>query len=179
MDKDLYDKVVTRLMGVNEVVSKLDPAIRSEAFSILRPYVVAQAPQNGNGSSISTSTLSPIAGESEFFLKHQNEKPSENALAVAAFHYAEFGLAPIPPKAVQAIADRVGITVPARIDKTFEGACKDGKALFQKSGAGRFSPTVHGEAYFKAQYGVRKGTKTPAEVTNSDQAKKETLTLGG
>lgn len=60
---------------------------------------------------------------------------------------------------VRAKADAAGITIPARVDKTFLQATEKGKKLFARAGPGKFKPTVHGEANLRATYSVNKGTK--------------------
>ena len=62
-------------------------------------------------------------------------------------------------------AKDVGITIPERVDLTFLSAKEKGKNLFARAGLGKFKPTVHGEAYLKTTYSVKKGKKTrPGEA---------------
>ena len=77
----------------------------------------------------------------------------------------EYGAEPFSVDEVRQKADDVGITIPARIDMTFQAAKEKGKKLFARAGRGRFKPTVHGEANLKATYSVKKGTTKRAEST--------------
>lgn len=50
MNEDQYNETVERLRAANEIIKELDPAIRAEAFSILRPHITGEAAvSNGSG----------------------------------------------------------------------------------------------------------------------------------
>ena len=98
------------------------------------------------------------ANREAFFAGLKNDKPSDNALAVAAYHYAQYGSSEFTVDEMQELADDVGVTVPERLDKTYLAARRKGNSLFRRGGRGAFRPTVHGEAHFKRTYKVSKGT---------------------
>lgn len=93
-----------------------------------------------------------------FFEALKNGKPSENALAAAAYYYSQYGSAEFSVDEMRDLADDVGVTVPERLDMTYLSATREGNRLFRRGGRGAFRPTVHGEAFFKQTYNVRKGT---------------------
>ena len=98
-----------------------------------------------------------------FFSKFEHEKPSDNAMSIAAYHYSQYGKEPISFDEVRQIAGDVGVTIPERVDMTFKAAKDKGKSLFQNGGRGKTKPTVHGEAYLKEKFGVKKGKKKKIE----------------
>lgn len=57
------------------------------------------------------------------------------------------------------------MTIPERLDMTYNTATAKKRKLFKKAGKGMFRPSIHGEAYFKKTYGVKMGTekRKPAE----------------
>src|SRR6266446_5487493 len=95
----------------------------------------------------------------EFFSAYNHDDPSDNVRLIAAYLYREHGVASFTTKEVKALAEEVGVTVPERIDMTLKQARKDGKNLFSSPSQGRFKATVHGEAYLKSEYKVKKGRK--------------------
>ncbi len=108
----------------------------------------------------------PAQIDSEFFVKFPHQKPSDNALLVAAYHYARHGSAAFSVEEMRNIAElEAGLTIPARLDMTYEAAQRDGKSLFARAGRGQFKPTVNGEQFFRDTYKVRKGNlaKTSAD----------------
>lgn len=95
---------------------------------------------------------------SEFVLKYDSDKPSENALLLAAFHFSQYGIDPFSYEEIKIMADEAGIMLPDRVDMTFKGAQRDGKSLFTSAGRGKVKPTIHGQQFFKEEYNVGKGT---------------------
>lgn len=160
VDKKAFEEIVKRLKEVNEVVAGLDPAIRSAAFEVLRPYIVGggghQEPKEPEG-------VEATADAEAFFTKHEGEKPSENVLLAATFYYSQYGAVAVGVDDLRAIAAEAGIELPDRPDMTLAQAKRGGKALFRKAGQGRFLPTVHGKTFFKKSYEVTAGKK-PAPV---------------
>jgi hypothetical protein len=166
MDGKTFKERASRLEEVNTVLQKMDTAIRAEAFSLLKGYVTGEsevpdgaqfAAPNGSAASEDAAKQEPDLTEAEsFFTSLETDKPAENGLAIAAFLYSKRGVAPFSVEMVKRIAERVGITVPTRLDKTLISATREGKALFRRSGK-NFYPTVHGENFFKSTYGVAKG----------------------
>jgi hypothetical protein len=99
----------------------------------------------------------------KFFAALKNEKPSDNALATAAYHYSRYGSAEFTVDEMRDLADDVGVTVPERLDMTYLQAKGKGNHLFRRGSRGAFRPTVHGEAFFKEKYKVRKGNQPKTE----------------
>lgn len=166
MDDKEFDKRVSRLEKVSKVLEKLPAEIRNSAFELLKGYVTDHAQDDG---AKKTKVDSPDKGsgvtDEDFFGQFDQEKPAENVKLIAAFFYSEYGVEPISADDVQKKADDVGITVPARIDRTFLTATDKGKKLFIRAGYGKFKPTVSGEAYLKATYSVQKGKKKLVETS--------------
>jgi hypothetical protein len=172
MDEQAYADTVGRLKKVNEVVSDLDPAIRSEAFSILKDYVVGEPVPHSRTPTAKQRQQEKIEQHAEtdgdidfssaedFFSKHDTKKPHENARLAAAWYFREYGSSPFSYDDIKAIGGEVGLTLPERIDMTLGAAKTGGKSLFKKAGRGRLRPTTHGETHMKTTYGIAKGTKT-------------------
>jgi len=109
----------------------------------------------------------PSEGEIDretFFTKFECKKPSDNVFLIAAYDYSQFGTAGISSNEVRKLADEVGITVPRRPDATLAQAKRNGKSLFDRTGSGRYKPTVYGEKFFRETYEVSKGTKKKPDV---------------
>lgn len=174
MDKEKFQERIKKIKEVDEFIKTLDSSIRETAFKLLEDYITGRKRKEthieGEGSTVFDTGGVVIPDEStkeNFFSQFDHEKPSDNALLIAAYHYSQFGTAVLTIKETKEIADSVGITIPNRVDVTFKGAKKNQKSLFQTVGKGKFKPTVHGEKYFKETYGVTKGTKT--KVENEDK----------
>jgi hypothetical protein len=163
METTTFQERVKRLKEVNEVIEKLDPAIREEAFSLLAGYVTGQ-PYKRVGINDPATDFSEEGGESvrlaeELFARYPDGKPSDNVVLTAAFLYSQYGAQPFKLDEIRAIAESVGLTIPTSLDMTLRQAKRDGKSLFQHTGRSEFKPTVHGELYLKKTYQVAKGTK--------------------
>jgi hypothetical protein len=166
VDSVAFETRVTRLEEVNKVIARLDPSIKAQAFDVLRSYVAGDEKRpersagdsHGNSETPKSEPESNATGAAAFFTRFDHQKPSENALLLAAYHYLTFGIEPFSAEEMRSEASTVGLTIPSRIDKTYASAKRDGKALFQRVGAAQFRPTVHGEAYLKTTYQVKKGT---------------------
>lgn len=165
METNAFHERVKRLKEVNEVIEKLDPAIREGALSLLASYVTGQ-PHTVDGK----QQAGAGAGEGEeselqmmeLFGRYPDGRPSENAILIAAWLYSQYGAQPFKLDEMREIAESVGLTVPSKLDMTLKQAQRDGKALFQHTGRSEFKPTVPGELYFKKTYLVAKGTKKRA-----------------
>jgi hypothetical protein len=171
MESSAFHERVKRLKEVNEVIEKLDPAIREGALSLLAGYVTGQ-PHTADGK----PPAGAGAGEgeesdlqmTELFGRYPDGRPSENAILIAAWLYSQYGAQPFKLDEMREIADSVGLTVPSSLDMTLKQAQREGKALFQHTGRSEFKPTVPGELYFKKTYEVAKGTKKrPAQGSES------------
>ncbi len=162
MESSTFHERVKRLKEVNEVIEKLDPAIREGALSLLAGYITGQ-PQ-GPDVKQQTGAAKGEAEDSELqmtelFGKYPDAKPSENAILIAAWLYSQYGAQPFKLDEMRGIAESVGLTIPTSLDMTLRQAQREGKALFQHTGRSEFKPTVPGELYLKKTYQVAKGTK--------------------
>ena len=171
MESNAFQERVKRLKEVNEVIEKLDPAIREGALSLLSEYVIGHSHTSGRSAEQGIESIEPHdpdTGGSELFAKHPDGKPSDNAVLIAADLYSRYGAQPFKLDEMRSVADSVGVTLPASLDMTLRNAQRDGKLLFQHTGRSEFKPTVHGELYFKKTYQVSKGTKQrPAKGNES------------
>lgn len=157
MDQKKFAERVLRLKEVGDAVDKLPPEIRSSAFDLLKDYVSGTAAVP-SGKSNHQSTQNHSDG-GDLFLQFNHEKPSDNVRLIAASLYQEYGSEPFSVEEIKAVAADAGVTVPGRVDMTLNSAVEKGRQLFASVGRGFFKPTVHGEAYLKTTYGVKKGTK--------------------
>ncbi len=168
------DELTEKLKSLEEQVGVIkDESLRRIAFEKLLEGIVpfgkrqaAEEPELRDADSIEQKT--ETVNLDGFFSKLKQGKPSDNALAVAGFHYSLYGSEEFTADEIRDIADQVGITVPERVDMTYKNAQREGKSLFRRSGNG-FRPTVHGELFFKKTYQVNKGTKNKP-VDNDKQA---------
>src|SRR5258708_6050733 len=144
MEKSTFQERVSRLKEVNEVIEKLDPAIRELAFSLLAGYVTGQPYKSTEGAS--PADASPNGGDGsepqtvELFAKYPDGKPSDNAVLIAASLYSQYGAQPFKLDEIRAIADSVGVTIPSSLDMTLKKAEREGKALFQHTGSSDVQP---------------------------------------
>lgn len=171
MDRHQFEATATRLREVNDILEELDPSIRSEAFTVLRDYVVQdrEAPTDSTEEQATPSEqgqvdegyqyLVPPDDAREFLGEHAGDREADNVKAIAALIYSRYGSASFTPSEVEAIAHEAGITIPDRVDSTLQQSSSAKKKLFSKKKSGVFSPTVHGERFLKREYGVTKGTQ--------------------
>jgi hypothetical protein len=157
MTPNQYEGRVERLNQVNDVISKLDPAIRVEAFALLKPSILGGATESHHADS---GAGSDPTGPAELFGKHTDAKPAENAVLAAAYLFRKYGAVPFKASEVNDVAADVGVTVPDRCDKTLQMAARAGKSLFRALGSGTFKVTSNGAMYFKSEFGITPG-KTP------------------
>jgi hypothetical protein len=155
-------EIAKRAQEVDKLVRKLDPAVRAEAFSLFRDYILegdgASPPDQSPGTTSPVKTRASGSAKS-FFQKHESDKPAENVMALAAYLYGEYGTAPFAFTEIRDIGNEIGATIPDRVDMTLVQLKRDGKVLFKRAGVGKFRPTVQGEAALKKAYDVKKGTK--------------------
>lgn len=154
------EKIQQEMKAANEFVSKLIPEVREEAFRILLSLFrdTHELPAKR------ADATEAIAGDNTlaFFENLEIQRPSGAALAIAAYYYSKYGTSPLTVGKAREIANRVGLTVPDKIDMTYRAAQRSGKKLFTGGKAG-FLPTVHGEIFFRETFGVLKGTHKPPE----------------
>jgi hypothetical protein len=161
MDRKIFDDTVERLIELNKTVVKLDPAIRSSAFELLKGYVTgvqAKTPADEK-----TKREHDGAGPDLEALigAHPDSKPYENVEILAAHWYAQYGATPFSLENLRSAAIEGGLIIPDRTDMTLRQVKEGGKKLFQSAGRGLFKPTVPGELYLKKTYNVRKGSGSP------------------
>jgi hypothetical protein len=152
---------IKRLQEVNEILKQIDSTIRPAAFLLLQDYIVAGKAPVGSGGDIrhDENPSEKDVDRTGFFSKHSHDKPADNVILLAAYHYSKYGSTSFTVDEMKALANEVGLTVPERTDMTFLQAKRNGKSFFLRAGRGAFRPTVHGEAFFKETYKVSKGTQ--------------------
>lgn len=176
MTDEVFNKAIERFQRIVEVVGKLPPDLQASAFNALAP-LIQLAPSSapplappaapgvaaaGNKTSKKEVQEAPEDREA-FFGSFNHEKPHDNVRLLIAWLYSQYGTESFSLNELRDLANDVGLTVPERLDMTVKSAREDGKTLFTSTGRGKFKPTVHGEAFLKAEYGVKKGTgKRPA-----------------
>jgi hypothetical protein len=167
VDKPALTEIETRLLEVNEIIKKLDESIRVAAFDFLKPYVLGapikihkphDAPADPAGSTDDLAAMVVKFGS--------DDKPSENAKLLSAWWFSQHGSAPFSMKWIKEMGTSSGLTFPDSPSMTFRQAASKGKNLYEALGeGGLMKPTISGEQYLKATYGVKKGTKpVPASV---------------
>jgi hypothetical protein len=170
MDSASFEDTVKRLKEVDAVVTKLDPAIRGDAFSLLKSYVTGgvvraeapgRTPPGASNGGVEAEAIDLTDAEN-FFTEHEGGKPAENAYLTVAYLYSQYGASPFSIDDVRAVANHAGLTLPERVDVTLAGAKKSGKQLFKRAGRGRLQPNVHGETYLRNTFDIARGTKRRA-----------------
>lgn len=162
MDEEALKKQLRFLAEAADVLTKLPSEVRLAAFQMLERGIsggVRKDPLPDRGGENKAGAHVDTTDAEAFFSAHDHEKPADNTKVIAAYIYGQHGSVPFDMDEVRSIASKVGITIPKRPDVTYGGMRSDGKKLFDKTGKGIFVPTVHGEAYLKATYSVKKGTK--------------------
>lgn len=179
MDETQFNERVRRLEQINGVVSKLDPAIRGEAFDVLKAYVsdddrgkTRKAATGGgtNGTAARKSparkpatpkapvVAKPVEGEEELLEANLSETDHENAMLVLAILYARHGRGPFQMVHITAVARQYNLNVPARLDMFFRSAKRgESKALVIRKMAEGWKIMPGGETWLKETYGVKMG----------------------
>jgi hypothetical protein len=186
MDESSFKERVRRIQEINYVVSKLDPAIRGEAFEMLKGYVTGgdadEPSRKGRQQSATRATngkqtgrsptkkvatpkgpivAEPVEGEDELLEKHLSDADHENAMLAVAILYARHGRGPFKIAHVAGVAKQYNLNVPARLDMFFKTAKRgDPKSLVMRKLAEGWKIMPSGEAWLKDTYGVRMG-RTP------------------
>lgn len=165
MENEALEEVQKRLVEVNEVIEKIDPAIRASAFELFKDYIksgLGGGPKTKEAASEIARSSPGGANLATLIERHGNAKPSDNAFLLTADWYRQYGLTPFSLRVIRESAAAAGLTIPARLDKTLKQASEGGKKLYQQTGEGFFRPTVPGELYLKKTYSVAKGTEQPS-----------------
>jgi len=167
MDKRKVEEVHSKLLEINKLIEKLDPAIKSAAFDILTPFYFDELPSPRSKSSEKQKVEAKKPKEKEvdtsdlgeFITQFEHVKPKDNVMLLAAWLYSQYGAYPIQAKEIKELADACGLVIPSRADNTMRQAKDKGKSLFTQQGKG-WKPTVSAELFLKNIYGVKKGNKT-------------------
>lgn len=161
MSTDQIEEIKKKLKDINVIITTLDPTLRDRALDTLWPlYFPVQHKSSVTASKSSSDSGGKQADTSSaeaFFTSFEQKKPHENVLMIAAWLYSQYGVFPIKPGEVKALASKAGLTVARRVDMTLKQAKEDGKALFSQAN-GAFEPTLSGEAFMKAEFSVKKGS---------------------
>lgn len=158
MDGKEFTESLARLRESVDLLNKLPAEVRLAAFYLLHGKVAPQSPAgDGNGSPASAPV--DVTDAESFFKAFNFEQPADNAKLIAGYIYSQYGSEPFSLDEIRQLAKHIGLTIPERIDATFSAAQSEGKKLFQSTGKGKCKPTTHGEAYMKATYNIKKGTK--------------------
>ncbi|MDQ3934072.1 MAG: hypothetical protein M3340_05505 [Actinomycetota bacterium] len=183
MDEMQFKERVERIQEINNVVSKLDAAIRGEAFNMLKGYVTGEddatsPPKGGKGHATgaidgkrATKTptkkpatpkgpvvAEPVDGEDELLEKHLSDADHENAMLAVAILYARHGRGPFKLAHITGVARQYNLNVPARLDMFFKSAKRgEAKALVIRKLADGWKIMPAGEAWLKETYGVKMG----------------------
>lgn len=164
MASDKIKGTTEKLLEINQIISKLDPAIRGSAFDILMPLVFEEDIDNSKPSSTGSKThrTTNTADKETFLGSFEHDRPKDNVLLIAAWLYSQYGVFPITKALLTEESSNAGLTIPDRPDNTMRTAKQKGKNLFRQKNSG-WQITVAGEAYLKATYSVKKGNKPAPE----------------
>lgn len=163
MTSDKIKEAIEKLLEINQIISKLDPAIRSSAFDILVPLVFKEnSVENKTSTGGKKPQRSPVDKE-EFLNSFQHDKPKDNVLLLSAWLYSQYGVFPITKAFLDEEASNAGLTIPVRSDNTMRVAKHKGKNLFRQKNSG-WQLTVAGEAHLKTIYVVRKGSQAAPKI---------------
>lgn len=186
MDADEFKLRVARLGQVSEAIGKLDPAIRAEAFALLKPYVTgdgedpanATAPSRTGSSSRTESSprkppikpatkrakrksitpAAPTEGEDLLLEAHLSDLDYENAMLALAIFFKRHGRGPFDMAYVKAIGEQFALNMPKRLDKFFETAKRgEPKVLIARKQADGWMIMPGGATWLKETYGVSMG----------------------
>jgi hypothetical protein len=165
MDKRKYEDAVERLKQVNEVISGLDPAIRADAFAVLKPYVTGKPGklEDDRGEDLGevVEPDSTSADLIDFFDKYGSDVEANNAHAAAAWWYHLYGKSPFTYDDLRTIAEQGEVHIPDRLDNTIGSGRRDGRPLYRRVRPGHYRPTAHGESFLKTTFSVTKGRQKP------------------
>ncbi len=173
MDKKGYDETVKRLRAVNKVVAELDPAIRSAAWDLLKPFVTA-AHADGEPSHHGEGGRSGDSGQAPPHRKAQpldmgalldqhasDDKKTENGLLVAAILYGTYGDGPFTSHEFTALGDEHRLPMP-HMHNLLPKTKRDNKKVFRQSKDG-WMITGSGGKWLRETYGVKRGTEPKSE----------------
>jgi len=167
MDKEKTAEIQSKLLEMNKLIAKLDPAIRAAAFDIMVPYYFEDKPavrktkvekiKAGGGASSKEDV--DVSDLGSFLENFEHAKPADNVMLLVAWLYSQYGARPIQAKEIKELSDASGLVIPNRPDNTMRQAKDKGKGLFSQQGKG-WKLTVSGELFVKTTYSVKKGSKS-------------------
>jgi hypothetical protein len=185
MNERQFEAAVERLKAVNAVIEGVDPAIRSDAFKVLEPYVAGRSATgdgdgagdehertgSGNGVGVgntgkaaSAATARALDAEAitQLVEMHEGTNATDNGVLVTAIFYSVYGRGPFEPKDFKTFADRHAMIWPNQYHKAVARRKYDGNAIVRKARDGWYVTTA-GEAYFRETYGVKRGNQSRSE----------------
>lgn len=164
MERKHIEEAKTKLIEINQLITQLDPSIRSAAFDILAPHYFSDIPSmpshknTGKVKDLNSSEAPDFSDLGAFISSFDTSKPTDNVMLLVAWLYASYGLYPMTAKEIKELGDSCGLITPSRPDNTMRQAKRSGKGLFTQQGKG-WQPTVSGELFLKNTYQVKKGNK--------------------
>jgi hypothetical protein len=150
------EEIRGQLLKINEIIMQLDESIRREAFGLLlsaEDLNLLRRVDLGTGGGPGESDESD---RETFFGSRPQGKPADNAHLLVAWLYARGG-AEFDVAGVRELAEDVGVTIPERVDVTFNSAQREGRPLYRSLGKGRYRITVHGETFLRNEFEVKRG----------------------
>ncbi len=164
MDQKDLQTIRSRLVEVNLIISKLDPAIKIPAFELLKPFILGIATVSGGtpaDTDMPASGISTHAGHArDFFVSLDPKKPADSVLVLTAWIYTQRGSEPFSLIELEDLFDEVGVPRPARLDMTLRACSRKGKKFFTNAGYGKYRPTVYAENHFKQEMNLRPGKRS-------------------
>ena len=167
MDKKITAEIQSKLLEMNKLIAKLDPAIRAAAFDIMVPYYFEDKPaarktkedKTKAGGGTSSKEDVDVSDLGAFIENFEHAKPADNVMLLVAWLYSQYGTYPIQVKEIKELSDASGLVTPSRPDNTMRQAKDKSKGLFSQQGKG-WKLTVSGELFVKNTYNVKKGNKS-------------------
>jgi len=163
-----FAKTSELLLKINDLVGKMDPALRVQTFDLLVARYVGKQAAQAKTPAAKTEKDQPAEPEvidtsdlGEFIASFDTKKPADALNVLIAWLFSQRGAQPFTVNELKELADSCGLTVPSRPDMTLRQSKNGGKALFTKSGNG-WKLTVSGELHIKDIYKVSKGVASTA-----------------
>lgn len=164
-----FERTSDLLLKINDVVGKMDPALRVQTFDLLvarylgKPVAQAKtATASTDKEKFSEKTAPDTSELGKFIVSLDTKKPADALNVLIAWLYSQRGSQPFTVNELKELADSCGLTIPSRPDMTLRQSKNDGKTLFSKSGSG-WKLTVSGELHLKENYKVSKGVASVVE----------------
>jgi hypothetical protein len=168
LNEDQYKQTVERLRTVNGVIKQLDPALRAEAFEILRPYISQTRADEARDEGAARKTTRRRArrngeagqqlGIDALLDEHAGDVAAQNGFLIAAIFYAQYGKGPYEVKEFRSFADEHRLLFPEQFNNQVGKAKRDGARVFRKVKDG-WQITTHGEKWLGEIYSVSRGTQ--------------------